>query len=138
MAKSSFFSQDGYTNTIQSTFDQLVTTAIQNAGAIGPKSVTIKYPTGADDVTLFFVNAEVTVNEVTASIRGALSPTITFDLRYGSSPTDSGTSIVSSVVSNSVTLTSFSNATIPANSYVRLLTSSKSGEVDELAISLDF
>ena len=138
MVKSSFFALDGYTSTTQPTFDQLVTNAIQNAGAIGPKSVTVANPTGVDDITLFYVNAAVTVNQVTASVKGNFSPSITFELVYSASPTSTGTVIVSGPVSSTSIHTSFSNATIPADSYVRLKTSSLSGEVDELAVSIDF
>lgn len=138
MAKSSFFALGGYSPTTQSTFDQLVSQALQNAGAIGPKSVTLVNPTGSDDLTLFFVNAACTVQQVTASVKGSSSPSMAFDLRYGTSPTDVGTSIVSGTVSSTSVLTTFSNASIPANSYVRLITSSPSGDVDELAISIDF
>lgn len=139
MPSSSFFVQNGYSNTTQSTFDQLVEQAIQNAGAIGPKSVTIRYPSGDDDVILFFVNAEAMIQQITASVRGS-TPSISYNLTYGSSENGPWTSVFSGsqTVTSSLISTSFSNGTIPANSYVRLTTSAKSGDVDELAISIDF
>lgn len=139
MPSSSFFVQNGYSNTTQSTFDQLVEQAIQNAGAIGPKSVTIRYPTGDDDVILFFVNAEAPIQQITASVRGS-SPSITYDLTYGPSQNGPWTSVFSGsqTVTSNLYSTSFANGTIPADSYVRLSTSTKSGDVDELAISIDF
>lgn len=140
MPSSSFFVQDGYSPEVVPTFQQLVNDAIQNAGAIGPKSVTIVNPTGSDDITLFYVNAAVTVQQITASVKGSASPSINFDIRYGATPTAIGTSVVSggTLVSTQNVITNFDNAAIPANSYVRLVTSSMSGDVDELAVSIDF
>lgn len=134
----SFFAQDGYGTSTTTTFEELVRQAIEDAGAIGPKSVTILSPSGAESLTLFYVNAASTVKQLTANIRGAGS--ITVDIFYAPTPATSGTSLVTggvAVTSTTIT-TSFSNAVIPANSYVRLATSAKSGTVTELAVSLDF
>ena len=136
----SFFVQDGYGTSTTTTFEELVAQAIADAGAIGPKSVTILNPSGTENLTLFYVNAAVTVQQLTVSVRGSGSPSINADVFYASTPATSGTSLVTggvTVTSTTIT-TSFSNAVIPANSYVCLKTSAKSGTVDELAISLDF
>lgn len=135
----SFFVQDGYTPGVTNTFEELVQQAIESAGAIGPKSVTIVSPAGTENITLFYVNAAVTVQQLTASVRGT-SPSINVNIYYAPTPATSGTSLVTggvTVTSSSIT-TSFANSVIPANSYVRMLLSSKTGTVDELAISLDF
>lgn len=135
----SFFVQDGYGTSTTTTFEELVNQLIADAGAIGPKSVTILNPTGSESLTLFYVNAAVTVQQITASVRGT-TPSINVDVFYAPTPAASGTSLVTggvTVTDTSIT-TSFSNAVIPANSYVRLVTSAKSGTVDELSISLDF
>jgi len=135
----SFFVQDGYTPGVTNTFEELVAQAVQDAGAIGPKSVTIVNPTGSENVTLFYVNAAVTVQQLTASIRGT-SPSINVDVYYAPTPATSGTSLVAGgvTVSSSSIVTSFTNAVIPANSYVRMVLSAKTGTVTELAVSLDF
>ena len=135
----SFFVQAGYSPTTQSTFDQLVEDAIAAAGAIGPKSVTVVNPTGAEDLVLFYVNAEVTVQQITASVRGS-TPSINASLGYTSTPNGVLTELVTGgiTVTAEEIATTFDNATIPADCYVRLVTSAKSGAVDELAISIDF
>lgn len=135
----SFFVLDGNGPTLTSTFEELVQAAIQSAGAIGPKSVTIANPTGSDQLTLFYVNAEVTVQQITCAVKG-VSPSIHVDLYCALSPSASGTSLVAGglTVTGETITTSFDNATIPANRYVCLATSSKSGTVDELSISIDF
>lgn len=135
----SFFVQNGYGQSTTTTFEELVQQAIADAGAIGPKSVTILNPTGAESLTLFYVNSAVTVQQLTASVRGT-TPSINVDVFYAPTPALTGTSLVIGgiTVTDTSIITSFSNAVIPANSYVRLKTSAKSGTVDELAISLDF
>lgn len=135
----SFFVQDGYTPGVTATFEELVNQALRDAGAIGPKSVTIVSPTGSENVTLFYVNAAVTVQQLTASVRGT-GPSINVDVFYAPTPATSGTSLVSGgvTVTDTSIVTSFANAVIPANSYVRLALSGMTGTVTELAISLDF
>jgi hypothetical protein len=135
----SFFVQDGYGTSTTTTFEELVTQVIADAGAIGPKSATLINPTGSENLTLFYVNAATTVQQLTASVRGT-SPSITVDVFYAPTPAASGTSLVTGgvTVTDTTITTSFSNAVIPANSYVRLATSAKSGTVSELAVSLDF
>lgn len=135
----SFFVQDGYSSTTIDTFQELVDEAIRNAGAIGPKSVTIANPTGAENLTLFYVNSEVTVQQLTLSVKGT-TPSIEVDIQYATSPEGSGTSLITggSVITSASVVTTFDNAVIPANSYVRLVTSSMSGTVTELAVSIDF
>ena len=134
----SFFAQDGYGTSTTTTFEELVRQVIEDAGAIGPKSVTILSPSGTESLTLFYVNAAATVRQLTANIRGAGS--ITVDVFYAPTPALTGTSLVTGgvTVTDTTITTSFSNAVIPANSYVRLATSAKSGTVSELAVSLDF
>ena len=134
----SFFVQDGYGPTLSTTLEELVQQVIADSGAIGPKSVTIVTPSGTENLTLFYVNAAVTVQQLTANIRGAGS--ITVDVFYAPTPALTGTSLVTGgvPVTDTTITTSFSNAVIPANSYVRLATSAKSGTVSELAVSLDF
>lgn len=135
----SFFVQDGYTPGVTNTFEELVDQALRDAGAIGPKSVTIVNPTGSENVTLFYVNAACTLQQLTASVRGT-SPSITVDVYYAPTPATSGTSLVSGgvAVTDTSIVTSFTNTVIPANSYVRMLLSNKTGTVTELAVSLDF
>lgn len=134
----SFFVQDGYSSSTITTFEELVQQAIENAGAIGPKSATILNPLGTESLTLFYVNAASTVKQLTTSIRGTGS--ITVDIFYAPTPAASGTSLVTGgvTVTGTTITTSFSNAVIPAGSYVRLATSALSGTVGELAISIDF
>ena len=134
----SFFVQDGYGTSTTTTLEELVQQVIADSGAIGPKSVTIVTPSGTENLTLFYVNAAVTVQQLTANIRGAGS--ITVDVFYAPTPALTGTSLVTGgvPVTDTTITTSFSNAVIPANSYVRLATSAKSGTVSELAVSLDF
>ena len=135
----SFFAQDGYTPGVTNTFEELVDQAIKGAGAIGPKSVTIVNPSGTENITLFYVNAACTVQQMTCNVKGT-TPSINVDVYFAPTPAASGTSLLAGgvTVTNTSITTSFSNAVIPANSYVRLLVSAKTGTVTELAISLDF
>lgn len=139
MMAGSFFVQDGYGPTLVTSLEELALQAVQSAGAVGPKSITVINPTGTEDITAFFVNASVTAQQITASVKGT-SPSINVDIVFGPTPSSPGTSLVTGgiTVTDTAVVTTFSTATIPANSYVRLKTSSMSGVVAELAVSIDF
>lgn len=111
-----------------------------DTGPFGPKSISVLAPTNAENITLFYTTAELTVTQISSAIRGGTS--VTFTIRYGTNRSDTGTQIVTGgTVANSTSglyTTSFSNAIIPANSWVWLVTTAVSGTVNELAVTIDF
>lgn len=105
------------------------------------KSTVIESPTGSEDIILFFTTESRTLTEIRSVLIGGTS--VTFTINYGTDVSTAGTQTTSSsIVCNSTTTgvstTAFSNATIPANNYVWLLTSAVSGTVNSLHISLIF
>lgn len=144
MADSSFFVQDGYSSSTIPTFQQIVNDSLENAGAIAPKSLTIINPSKNDlpEVTLFFVKNDVTISKINAVCRGA-SPSVSYSLRFSSNRSSTGTEVVSGGLLCSDTgtgnvTTSFSNATIPAGSFLWLKVTAISGTVDEFSVTLSF
>lgn len=144
MADSSFFVQGGMSTTTSSTFQQLVDDAIDNAGAIAPKTLTIINPSRNDlpEVTMFYVKNDVTISKITAVCRGS-SPSVSYSLRFAPNRSSTGTEVVSggilcSDTSTGNVTTSFSNATIPAGNYLWLKVTAISGTVDEFSVTLSF
>jgi len=114
------------------------TNTITVSGTPITKTITIESPTAAEDITVFFVSTAVTIRSIKAVIRGGIS--VTVDPRHDTDRTALGNQIlaVEEVVTSTDTgqeLTITGDTTIPADSWVWLQTSGKSGNVNELSMT---
>lgn len=112
------------------------------SGLIDPKAMTIQNPTGSDNVTLFYNTQALPISSIVSLVRGT-SPSITFEILWDSSRTGSGISAVEGgiTVTNTTTglvTTSLSHTTIPANRFVWVRTTAKSGTVTEFSVTVNF
>ena len=111
---------------------------------VGPelsKSITIELPDNAEDISMFFSNAAITVKEIRAVLIGASTPSVTWTVRHGTDRSATGAEVVTSgTTTTSVTtgsdVTSFNDATIVADSFVWIETTAQSGTVTELHITI--
>jgi len=105
------------------------------------KSVAVESPTSSEDISLFFTPDAITVSKMVAVLVGSSSPSVTWTIRHSTDRSATGNEVVTSgttttsVTSGSV-VTSFNDATIPANSFVWLETTAQSGTVSSINISL--
>lgn len=104
------------------------------------KSVTILSPQATDKVTLFALPYAATLTKMQAVIRGSSTPSVNYNVKYGTDRT-SGTLVVSigSTVSSTTTgdvVTSFNNSSPAADSYVWLEMIAVSGTVDEFHLTV--
>jgi hypothetical protein len=112
------------------------------------KSFSLENPTASEDKTLFFTNRAITITEMRAVLLGTASPSVTWTIRHqpastGQGRDDTGNEVVTSgTTTTSITsgddVTSFNDATIPADSFVWLETTAQSGTVNELHITIYF
>ena len=109
-------------------------------GNTGPRNIAILAPTASENITLFFTTQALTISKIAHVIRGGTS--VTFTVRHASTRSATGTEVVTggTVASSTTgaTITSFNNASIPANSWVWITTSAVSGTVNELSVSVEF
>ena len=112
-------------------------------GVIVEKSITVESPTSSEDITWFFTNRAITVTEMRAVLSvGTSTPSVTWTIRHHASDrSNAGAEVVTGgTTTTSITtgsdVTSFDDATIPADSYVWVETSAQSGTVPELHITL--
>lgn len=102
--------------------------------------ISIADPTSAEDVTLLYTSASVTIQAVEGVVRGSATPTVTVTLRYDADRNAAGTAIVSAQSVSSTTtgnnLTLTANTTVPAGNFVWLETTATSGTVNELFVGL--
>ena len=104
------------------------------------KSITILSPQATDKVTLFALPYAATLTKLQAVIRGSSTPSVNYNVKYGTDRS-SGTTVVSigSTVSSTTTgdvVTSFNNSSPAADSYVWLEMIAVSGTVDEFHLTV--
>jgi hypothetical protein len=84
------------------------------------KSITIEAPTSGDDVSWFFTNRAITATELRlVSVGTSVSSAVV--LKHATDRSAAGTTIYSGTITSTTTghdITSFSDATIPADSFV--------------------
>jgi hypothetical protein len=110
---------------------------------MGPKAVSIVSPTSSEKVALFYTTSALTISRISSVVMGSSTPSATFSIRFGADFSQAGTEVVTGGITTTNTTTgqattSFSNASIPANSWVWLTTSALSGFVSSLNVSLTF
>ena len=140
-------SKGGTGNTAMGTATQK---AIVNSGATGltyvddifTKSITIVDPTSSENLTLFYTTEALTVLHAAESVSGS-GPSVTYNIRWAPARNEGlpvslfGTNRAVSAQAGTTT-TTFNNTTIPANSFVWIITSAKSGTVSDFHVSLKF
>ena len=107
------------------------------------KSLTIEDPTDAEDFSWVHFPAAVTITEVVAVVVGSDTPSVTIEPQHNTDRSAAGNNVLSAAtaITNTTTgqtLTSFDDATLPANSYLWLETTAQSGTVDELHITITY
>lgn len=104
------------------------------------RAVTIEAPSGAEDLTLFYTDIAITITRILAVVVGS-SPSVTFTIRHGADRSATGTEVVTggSVCTSETTgldITSFDDATIPAESHVWIETTATGGTPDSFTATL--
>lgn len=103
------------------------------------KAVTIYSPTAAEDLTLWYADDAITITKMVFVITGSTSVTVT--IRHHTDRSNAGNEVVTGgTTANSTTtgnvVTSFNDATIPADSFVWLETTGLSGTPSSLSVTI--
>ena len=103
------------------------------------KTVTIESPTDAEDISMWYADDAITIVKIVFSIVGATSVTVT--LRHHTDRSNAGNEVVTGgTVANSTTtgnvVTSFNDATVPADSFIWLETTALSGTPDSVQVTI--
>ena len=105
------------------------------------KSISVEYPTDSENISMFFTPVAITVTEMRAVVSGTL-PSVTWTIKHHTNnKSSSGNEVVTSgTITTSTTtgsdVTSFDDATITTDSFVWFETTTQSGTVDELHVTL--
>lgn len=104
------------------------------------KAVSVEDPTNAENITMFFTDVAITITQVNDVVQGT-TPSLTWNIEHATtrnsvSPnTLFGTDRATTSESGAET-TTFSDATIPAGSWIWLTTSAQSGTTDEFNVTI--
>lgn len=105
------------------------------------KAITIKSPTNAEDISVFFSDPAITVTKMVAVLVGSSTPSVTWTVRHSTDRSATGNEVVTGGTTTTSTttgsvVTSFNDATVPATSFVWFETTAKSGTVTELHLTI--
>lgn len=109
----------------------------------GQFSITVEDPSDAEDICLGFTFVAITITEIQAVVVGSDTPSVTIDPSHSTDRSAAGNDILAAAtaITNTTTgqnLTSFDDPTIPADSWIWLLTTAQSGTVDELTVTIKY
>lgn len=106
-----------------------------------PKSITISEPLAGDSFTLFRTTKSTTLNSVVGLVVGSSSPSLSYQLRYASDRTASGTAATPVTFINNTTSgapATIQNMPVPSGNYVWLNITAVSGTTSEFNLSVGF
>lgn len=105
------------------------------------KSITIESPTSSEDISMFFTSEAMTISKMACVLTGSSTPSVTWTVRHSTDRSAVGNEVVTSGTTTTSTttgsiVTSFNDATVPANSFVWIETSASSGVVDTINLTI--
>ncbi len=119
------------------------TTAPELQEIMMEKTITVEDPTSSEDIGFHFFHQAVTIREVHAVVVGSSTPSCTVNPKHHTDRNNAGNAVLDSAtaITNTTTgqtLTAFTDATVPIDSFLWLETTAKSGTVDELQLTFRF
>ena len=106
------------------------------------KAITIESPTSSENVLLWKTPYDLTIVSVEAVLVGSSTPSVTYQIAFGSDVTSTtnvytaGQTVTSTTTGN--TGSGFNDNTIPAGSWVLLKTSAQSGTVASMNVTINY
>lgn len=117
-------------------------TIVTPTDVFATKGITVLSPTNAEDDSMFFTDVAITITKLVAICTGT-TPSVTWTIRHHTDRSNAGNEVVTSGTTTTSTttgsvVTSFNDATIPADSYVWLETTATSGTVDSFSVTAKY
>ena len=107
----------------------------------GPRALQLEAPGSAEDATFYKTPVAITLTKLEVVVVGDSTPSVTWTLLRDTSRSASGTTIKTGTATNETTgdtFTTFTNASVPADSFIWLETSGQSGNVDEMSLTISY
>lgn len=118
-------------------------TGSAGTSAINQFTITVEDPTSSENICMGFTFSAITVTEVQAVVKGSATPSVTIDPSHSTDRSAAGNDILNAAtaITNTTTgqnLTSFDDATIPADSWIWMISTAQSGTVDEMTVTIKY
>lgn len=107
------------------------------------KGAFVASPTSADTIDIWQTPVAITITSLKAILRGSSSPSVTYNIGFGTniqSPTAVFTSDITctSITTGCSNSSGFNDATIPAGSFIWIYTTAQSGTVRSIAFTINY
>ncbi len=107
------------------------------------KGTFIESPGAAENVDVWQTPVAITVTSLKAILRGSSSPSVTYNVKFGTDITSATTVFTSDITCTSVTTgcsnsSGFNDATIPAGSFIWIVTTALSGTVNSISFTINY
>lgn len=104
-------------------------------------TISVESPTSSEDITIGVLLRASTITKIRAVLVGSSTPSVTWTIRHSTDRSAAGNEVVTggtttTGVTTGDTVTSFDDASVPADSWVWLETTAQSGTVALLAITI--
>jgi hypothetical protein len=116
-------------------------TANITVASVGTKTITVENPTATENIPFCFTTAGGTITKVIAVLVGSSTPSVTYNIGYGTDVTSltNVTTSPSAVTSTTTgTTATLNNVTVPANGWLVLKTTAQSGTVNSITVTVEF
>lgn len=105
------------------------------------KTLVVESPTSSENIGMFFTEVAITVTEIRAVLVGSSTPSVSWTVKHSTDRSAAGNAVVTAGTTTTSTttgsdVTSFDDATIPANSFVWLETTAQSGTVTAIEVTV--
>ena len=106
------------------------------------KGLTLESPGSAEDFGMWKTQVAITVSSINAVVKGS-SPSVTINIAFGSDITSltnvfsAGTAITNTTTGQTVN-SGFNDATIPAGSWIRLISTASSGTITQIEVTINY
>lgn len=131
---------------VDSTNDQLVYydgTSEQVLDPLRTAAMIVENPTSSEDLSFFHTERAITIQIMRAVLVGSATPSVTWTVRHSTDRNAAGNEVVTSGTTTTSTttgsdITSFNDATIPADSWIWIETTAQSGTVNSINVTVHF
>ncbi len=107
------------------------------------KGLFLEFPGASEAIDMWQTPVAITITSLKAILRGSSSPSVTYNVKFGTDITSATTVFTSDITCTSVTTgcsnsSGFNDATIPAGSFIWIVTTAQSGTVNSIGFTLNY
>ncbi len=112
-------------------------------GGTMSKGAYVGFPTALDSIDMWQTQVAITVSSLKAVLRGTATPSVTYNIKFGTDISSATSVFTSDITCTSITTgcsnnSGFNDATIPAGSFIYIVVTAQSGTVKSIGLTLNY